>query len=52
MLFRSHAEEKGMHKATLENAKNLLDILDDETISAKLGLDIETVRKLRLENRS
>ena len=48
----AHAEEKGMHKATLENAKNLLDILDDETISAKLGLDIETVRKLRLENRS
>ena len=34
----------------LENARNLLDILDDETISIKLNLELETVKKLRLES--
>lgn len=33
----------------LEIAKNLLDILDDETISIKVGVGIEEVRKLRTE---
>lgn len=41
--------EEGKRKAKIENAKNLLDILDDETISKKIGLDIEVVRRLRVE---
>ena len=35
----------------LEVAKNLLDILDDETISIKTGLDIEKIRELRRLNK-
>lgn len=44
-------EKRGEEKARIENARNLLDILDDETISKKIGLDIELVRKLRAENK-
>lgn len=47
----SSAEDRGEKKARIESAKNLLDILDDETISKKIGLDIELVRKLRAENK-
>lgn len=46
-------EEKfqaGVEKTKLENAKSLLDILDDETIATKIGLDLETVQKLRVES--
>lgn len=32
---------------SIEIAKNLLDVLDDETISKKLGLDIEIIKSLR-----
>ena len=39
--------EKGKLEEKLEIARNLLDILDDETISKKTGLSIEEVRKLR-----
>jgi predicted transposase/invertase (TIGR01784 family) len=43
--------EKGMEKGKLEGkldvAKNLLDVLDDETISQKTGLDIADIAKLR-----
>ena len=41
--------EQGKIAATLECAKNLLDILDDKTIAMKLALDIEIVKKLREE---
>ncbi|MDV4151422.1 hypothetical protein R0131_11270 [Clostridium sp. AL.422] len=34
-------------KAKLEIAKNLLDILDNETIADKTGLDIEEIKVLR-----
>ena len=40
-------KEKGKVKAKLEVAKNLLDVLDDETISMKTGLSIIEVRELR-----
>jgi len=40
-------EEKGLIKGKIEVAKNLLDILDDETIANKTGLDINEIRKLR-----
>jgi hypothetical protein len=39
--------KEGEKKAKIEIAKNLLDVLDDETISIKTGLDIETIKSLR-----
>ncbi|MDD3304489.1 MAG: hypothetical protein PHP54_06220 [Clostridia bacterium] len=41
------AEEKGRKKGTLEIAKNLLDVLDNETIAIKTGLTLEEIEKLR-----
>ena len=43
------AEKKGIEKGKIELARNLLDILDDETISLKVGLNIEVVKKIRKE---
>ena len=37
-------------KAKLEIAKNLLNILDNETIAEKTGLDIEEIKGLRDKN--
>jgi predicted transposase/invertase (TIGR01784 family) len=39
--------ERGKLEAKIEFAKALLDILDDETIAQKSGLDIELVKNLR-----
>jgi len=39
--------EKGKYEEKINIAKNLLDILDDETISKKIGLDIKTIQSLR-----
>ena len=44
------AIEKARKQRDIEIAKNLLDILDDETIALKTGLDIEEVRRIRDEN--
>lgn len=33
----------------IENVRKLLDVLDDDTISEKLGLSIEMIQKLRAE---
>ncbi|WP_040328124.1 hypothetical protein [Clostridium ihumii] len=41
--------EKGIEKGKIELARNLLDILDDETIASKVGLNIEEVKKIRKE---
>ena len=43
----SKAKEEGIEQGILEIAKNLLDILDDNTISEKTGLSLEEVRQLR-----
>ena len=47
----SYAEEKGIKQGIkqekIEIAKNLLDVLDDETISLKTGLSLEELGKLR-----
>ncbi|MGN0143651.1 MAG: Rpn family recombination-promoting nuclease/putative transposase [Clostridium sp.] len=43
----NHAERQGMEKKAMEIARNLLDILDDETISLKTGLSIDEIKKLR-----
>ncbi|MGL5752793.1 MAG: Rpn family recombination-promoting nuclease/putative transposase [Paraclostridium sp.] len=42
-----NAEEKGERNKTIEIASNLLDILDNETISLKTGLSVEEVQELR-----
>ena len=41
--------EKGREEEKVEIAKNLLDILNDDVISLKTGLDVEVVRRLRAE---
>uniref|UniRef100_UPI003BAD3897 hypothetical protein n=1 Tax=Clostridium tertium TaxID=1559 RepID=UPI003BAD3897 len=43
----SSAEIRAEKKAKLEIANNLLDVLDDETISIKTGLNIEEIKTLR-----
>ena len=42
--------QRGIHQRNIELATNLLDILDDETISQKTGLSVEDVKKLRMSN--
>ncbi len=39
--------EQGENKKSLEIAKNLLDILDNETISLKTGLLVKIIERLR-----
>ena len=39
--------EEGKLEEKIEIARNLLDVLDDETIAKKTGLSIEEVKKLR-----
>ncbi len=41
------AREEGKKEKSIEIARNLLDILDDETISRKIGLPIEIIKELR-----
>ncbi len=43
--------KEGEYKAKIENAKNLLDILEDELISKKIGLPLDDVIKLRNETK-
>jgi len=40
-------EAKGEHKKAIQIARQLLDVLDEETISQKTGLPIETIRSLK-----
>ena len=42
--------EKGIEQRNIEIAKNLLDVLDNETISLKTGLSVESIQKLRLRS--
>lgn len=39
--------EEGIKQRTIELAKNLLDVLDNETISLKTGLSVSKVEELR-----
>ncbi len=53
-IFKEEFEEgkrEGKKERDMEIAQNLLDVLDDETIALKTGLDIEEVRRLRNENK-
>lgn len=40
--------KEGENKKAFEIAKNLLDVLDNETIAVKTGLNINEIEKLRL----
>jgi len=40
--------EKGLEQKSIEIAKNLLDILDNHTISLKAGLTLEVIEALRI----
>ena len=40
-------EEKGRYREKIEIAKNLLDVLDDEVISNKIGLSLDEIKQLR-----
>ena len=42
--------QQGIIKTKIETAKSLLDILDDETIAIKIGLELDIVKKIRQEN--
>jgi predicted transposase/invertase (TIGR01784 family) len=42
--------EKGKEQEKINLAKNLLDVLDDETISLKIGLSVEHIKSLRVNN--
>lgn len=39
----------GEQETKLNNARNLLDILDEKIIAERIGLPLETVRKLKKE---
>lgn len=45
--YKEEGREEGEKKKAIEIAKNLLDVLDDETISIKTGLTIEEVKGIR-----
>lgn len=47
---RREGIEEGIKQEKVEIAKNLLDVLDDETISLKTGLTIEKIQQLRKES--
>ena len=47
---REEGKEEGERNKAIEIAKNLLDVLNDETISLKTGLTIEEITRLRQEN--
>lgn len=44
------SREEGREEALIETARNLLDILQDEVIAEKIGLPLEKVKELRLNN--
>ena len=47
---REEGKEEGERNKAIEIAKNLLDVLNDETISLKTGLTIEKIKQLREES--
>jgi flagellar biosynthesis/type III secretory pathway chaperone len=41
------ALQEGMRKTKLDIAKTLVDVLDNETIALKTGLEVEEIEQLR-----
>ena len=48
-LLLEEGIKTGEQAAKLNNASNLLDILDEKMIAERIGLPLETVRKLKKE---
>ena len=48
-LLLEEGIKTGEQGAKLNNARNLLDILDEKMIAERIGLPLETVRKLKKE---
>lgn len=46
----AEGREEGREEALIKIATNLLDVLDDETIALKTGLDLGEIKKIRCEN--
>ena len=46
----NQATRRGIEQNKLENAKALLNLLDDETIAERIGLPLEVVKQLWLED--
>lgn len=44
--------KEGSNRAKLEDAKNLVDLLDEHIIAERIGLPLETVHKLKEEYQS
>ncbi|MGL4344942.1 MAG: hypothetical protein ACRCTE_07085 [Cellulosilyticaceae bacterium] len=50
--IKEEAMEKGRYEREIELARELLDVLDDETIAIKTKLSLEKIKELRQENHS
>lgn len=50
MLLEEGIKE-GERETKLNNARNLLDILDEKMIAERIGIPLETVKKLKKENK-
>lgn len=48
-LLLEEGIKTGEQETKLNNARNLLDILDEKMIAERIGLPLETVRKLKKE---
>lgn len=48
-LLLEEGIKTGEQEEKLNNARNLLDILDEKMIAERIGLPLETVRKLKKE---
>lgn len=48
---KEEGREEGAKNKSTEIAKNLLDVLDDETIAVKTGLSLEEIKELRVNNK-
>jgi len=44
---REEGRQEGMREKALEIARQLLDVLDNQTISQKTGLSLEDIQRLR-----
>ena len=50
-LLLEEGIKTGEQEAKLNNARNLLDILDEKMIAERIGIPLETVKKLKKENK-
>ena len=49
LIISFFALKQGLFEGKLESARSFLDILDDDTIATKLNIDVDIIKKLRIE---